>query len=77
MDAVYRLGAGADPDGTPDLDADQMRVLPARGVAHFSHSLVSIGPSRTRALASLTSEMVSRRISFCSKGRRSDRSAFM
>ncbi|MNM86850.1 hypothetical protein D3C81_990150 [compost metagenome] len=62
---------------SPTVGADQVRVLPARRVAHFSHSVVSVGPSRTRALAPLTSAMVPRRIRFCSKRRRSDRSAFM
>ena len=55
----------------------QVHVLPARRVAHFSHSVVSVGPSRTRALVPLTSAMVPRRIRFCSKRRRSDRLAFM
>ena len=62
---------------SPTVGADQVRVLPARRVAHFSHSVVSVGPSRTRALDPLTSAMVPRRIRFCSKRVRSERSAFM
>ena len=33
------------------VGVDQVRVLSARGVAHFSHSIVRGGPSWTRALA--------------------------
>src|SRR5450830_882208 len=62
---------------SPTVGADQVRVLPARGVAHFSHSVVRFGPSWTRAFAPSTSAIVPRRIRFCSKRRMSDRSAFM
>src|SRR5471032_2582316 len=62
---------------SPTVGTDQVRVLPARGVAHFSHSVVRFGPSWTRALAPSISAMVPRRIRFCSKRRMSDRSAFM
>jgi len=54
---------------SPTVGADQVRVLPARRVAHFCHSVVSVCPRRTRALASLTSAMVARRIRFYSKRR--------